>query len=124
MNIEADPEVATVSTANLPLPEGLKKKIGAHIDSEKEQPAILGEEIHKLHQQHTHRSTQLEPYQMCIALHRNLPREVLSEIFLWSLPECGVPIPRSNTDAPWNIIRVCSLWRQLGARYARVMGTT
>jgi len=73
-NIDTDLEVATASTTNLPLPECLKVKIRAHIDSEKEQLAILDEEIRrtqalldKLRQQHTHRSTQLEPYQMCIA---------------------------------------------------------
>jgi len=46
----------------------------SHIDSEKEQLVILDEEIHhtqallaKLRLQYAHRSTQLEPYQMCIA---------------------------------------------------------
>jgi len=113
INIDTDLEVATAWTTNLPLPDCLKVKIRTLIDSEKEQLAILDEEIHKLRQQHTHRSTQLERYQMCIAPHRNLPKEVLSEIFLWSLPEWGVSIPRNNTQAPWNIIHVCSLWRQL-----------
>ena len=121
-NIDTDVEVATasVATTNHPLPGTLKAMIRAQIDSEKQQLVFLDEEIHrtqalldKLRQQHTHRSTQLKRYQMCIASHRDLPREILSEIFLWSLAQWGVPVPRRDTDAPWNIIHVCSLWRQL-----------
>ena len=133
MDIETDLEVVTTSlvTTNHPVPGTLKATIRAHIDSEKEQLVLLDEEMHraqallneegrhtealleKLRQQHTHRSTQLERYQMALAPHRDLPREILSEIFLWSLAEWGVPVPGSYTHAPWNIIRVCSLWRQL-----------
>ena len=119
-NVTTDLQFATALTTNLPLTECLKVKIRAHIDSEKEQLVILDEEIHrtqaqldKLRQQHTHQSTQLERYRASLAPHRDLPREVLCEIFCWSLAEWGVPVPRRDTDAPWNIIRVCSLWRQL-----------
>jgi len=133
VDIDTDVEVATASLVitNHPLPGTLKATIRAHVNSEKEQLVILDEEIHrtqalldeeirrtqalldKLRQQHTHRSTQLEHYQICLAPHRDLPSEVLSEIFLWSLAEWGVPVPRKDTDTPWNIIRVCFLWRQL-----------
>ena len=113
--------VSTALATNFPLPEHLKTTIRTHIYSEKGQLTILDGEIRRtrallneLRQQHTHRSAQLERYQMALAPYRDLPIEVLSEIFLRSLAEWGVPIPRSNMDAPWNIIRICSLWRQLG----------
>jgi len=107
-NIFTDPDplgtFVSVVTTNHLLPGTLGAAIRVHIDSEKEQLTIPAEEI---------QSIQLKRGQMDIASHRDLPTEILSKIFVCSLAEWGVPIPRSGIHTPWNLIRVCSLWRQL-----------
>jgi hypothetical protein len=61
-------------------------------------------------------TTQIRSYRVAIAPHRALPREILSEIFLHAVPErVFVVVPEGHylTTAPYSILLVCSLWRDV-----------
>lgn len=56
---------------------------------------------------------QVEKFRIAIAPHKNLPSEILTEIFRLSLPAATVNFPPDLTSAPWSLERVCSRWRRL-----------
>ncbi|KAF9461616.1 hypothetical protein BDZ94DRAFT_1167412, partial [Collybia nuda] len=54
----------------------------------------------------------LESYRKILAPHRNLPSEILSEIFIHCASDV-ITIPPERRDPLWTLLRVCSRWRQV-----------
>ncbi|KAJ6457435.1 hypothetical protein C8R47DRAFT_1164359 [Mycena vitilis] len=107
----------TLLNGNEPPEESELPLVQSLVSQNDARSAILDEEITKLREtlrQLEQDRASLLSYRVILSPLRRMPPEVLSQIFLWTLPSLSEEWRRNRLDAPdspWNLTRVSGLWR-------------
>ena len=75
--------------------------------------------LKELEMQRNEADAMLDPYRALVSPIRSIPQGVLSEIFMWCLPDFGYPT-MSSSDAPVLLTRICRTWREVAFSFPRL----
>jgi len=106
---------------NDPLPNVVLQEIRQILPFTEKKMNALGEEISRLQSlleglcvEHRRLESTVQSYRQAVAPHRNIPNELLTEIFLNCVADSnGIAIPLHRSDAPLNLLQACSRWRRV-----------
>ena len=120
-----DSELDLGNSHNDPLPDDVQQLIQKRLSDAEQHLAFLNTSgilsvdslgdsgIDQPNFEYSDLARRIQSYRTAVAPHRKLPNDVLIEIFLFS-PPAHITTPESGSHAkPYNLMHVCSKWRQL-----------
>lgn len=120
--------ITVANTHNNLLPDAVQVAARSLIADTERELVLLDKEIARvqvifdnLHKRRINTAAQLLQCQSTIAPHRKIPNELLSEIFLQCSPD-PIVVPWQLKQAPWQLGRVCSKWRQVSLATSKLWG--